>query len=70
MVFALPLSAASPIALFIQKVNQTVVLSWTNAAFSLYAAPTVTGVYTNVPNATSPYTNAISDLQKFYRLSQ
>ncbi len=70
VVYALPLSAVTPVPLTIQKANQTVILSWTNAAFSLYAAPVVTGVYTNVPNATSPYTNPISGPQKFYRLSQ
>jgi uncharacterized repeat protein (TIGR03803 family) len=47
-----------------------VTLSWTNAAFSLQAAPTVTGVYTNVANAASPYTNAITAQQQFFRLQK
>jgi hypothetical protein len=34
----------------------------------LQSAPTVTGTYTNVPGATSPYTNAITGSQKFFRL--
>jgi uncharacterized repeat protein (TIGR03803 family) len=45
-----------------------VTLSWTNAAFSLQSAPTLTGVYTNVTNATSPYTNAVTSTQQFFRL--
>jgi hypothetical protein len=44
------------------------VLSWTNAAFGLQSAPTINGTFTNVPGATSPYTNPIVDLQQFFRL--
>jgi hypothetical protein len=28
----------------------------------------VTGTYTNLPGATSPYTNALSEPEKFFRL--
>jgi hypothetical protein len=52
----------------IQMINNAVVLSWTNSAVSLQTAANVTGTYTNVPGATSPYTNAITDSHIFFRL--
>jgi hypothetical protein len=54
--------------LTIQKSGTNVLLTWTNPAFGLQAAPVVTGTYTNVPGATSPYTNAINGAQQFFRL--
>ena len=45
-----------------------VILNWTNPAFALQAAPNVTGTYTNIPGATSPYTNPVTSGQKFFRL--
>jgi hypothetical protein len=45
-----------------------VVLSWTNSAFALQSSPSATGVFTNVPGATSPYTNTITGSQMFFRL--
>lgn len=59
---------AAPIPLNIQLSGNDVILSWDNPAFVLQAAPTVSGTYTNVPGATSPYTNPISGSQKFFRL--
>ncbi len=44
------------------------VLSWTNSEFSLQSAPTVTNTFTNIPGATSPFTNTISVGQQFFRL--
>jgi hypothetical protein len=45
------------------------VLSWiTNATVTLQAAPAVTGAYTNVPGAVSPYSVPATDPQKFFRL--
>lgn len=67
--FALTLPPITPIPLNIQLVGNAVVLSWTNPAFFLQAAPTVTGVYVDVTSATSPYTNVITGTQKFFRLS-
>jgi hypothetical protein len=52
----------------IQMIKNVVVLSWTNSGVSLQAATNVTGTYTDVPGATSPYTNAITDSQLFFRL--
>jgi hypothetical protein len=57
---AIPLAA--------QITGGNLVLTWTDSTFSLQAAPTVTGAYTNVPNATSPFTNAVSASQQFFRL--
>jgi uncharacterized repeat protein (TIGR03803 family) len=66
-VFALSLPTLAP-TLNIALSGSHVILSWANAAFSLQTAPTVTGVYANVSNATSPYTNAITSQQQFFRL--
>jgi hypothetical protein len=34
----------------------------------LQSAPAVTGTFTNIPDATSPYTNPLSARQQFFRL--
>jgi uncharacterized repeat protein (TIGR03803 family) len=52
----------------VSLLSNTVVLTWNNPAFSLQAAPTASGIYTNVPGAASPYTNAITGSQMFFRL--
>jgi uncharacterized repeat protein (TIGR03803 family) len=65
-VFKLDLSA--PISLTAQALGNAIILSWGDPAFALHAAPAVTGTYTNVPDATSPYTNAISEPRRFFRL--
>ena len=69
-VFSLALSSVVPIPLNIRGISNAVVLSWTDpaSAFSLQASTLVTGVYTNVPGATSPFTNTFSDATKFFRL--
>jgi uncharacterized repeat protein (TIGR03803 family) len=68
-VFAIALgSGPTPVPLTLQLVNGQVILSWTNATFSLQAAPSVTGPYTTVAEAVSPYTNTISGQQQFFRL--
>jgi hypothetical protein len=56
------------IPLTINKYGSDVVLSWSNPAFVLQAAASVTGTFTNLPAATSPYTNAASDSELFFRL--
>ena len=58
-----------PTPLTIRQSGTNVVLTWTNSAFGLQAAPAVTGTYTNVPGAASPYTNAITAPQEFFRLN-
>jgi hypothetical protein len=52
-----------------QKLNNQLVLSWTNASFTLQSAPAITGPFTNLPAATSPYTNAFTAPQQFFRLA-
>jgi len=57
-----------PGVLFIRPSGSNVVLNWgTPLSFVLQAAPAVTGTYTNVPNPTSPYTNAINGSNLFFR---
>jgi hypothetical protein len=50
----------NPIPLNIQMAAQFPVISWTNPVFNLQAAPTVTGPFTSLPDASSPYTNAFT----------
>jgi len=57
-----------PVLLGVEGSGTNVVLTWTNSAFALQAAPAVNGTYTNIPGATSPYTNAIDAPQEFFRL--
>jgi uncharacterized repeat protein (TIGR03803 family) len=68
-VFSLGLSSTlAPIPLNITNINRVVVLNWSDSAFLLQASTLVTGVYTNVPGATSPYTNTFKETTKFFRL--
>jgi hypothetical protein len=48
-----------------QKLNNQLVLSWTNAGFNLQSAPAVTGPFTTLPVATSPHTNPLTAPQQF-----
>ena len=62
-------SSLPPIVrLNVQRVNNQIVLNWTNAAFGLQTALTLTDTFTNLPGATSPYTNPIAGPQQFFRL--
>jgi len=54
--------------LTIQQSGANVVLNWVNSQYALQGAPAVAGTYTNVPGAASPYTNAITGSQQFFRL--
>ena len=68
-VFKLELSdILTPIPLTAQAVGGAIILKWNNPAFALQATSEVTGDYTNIPDATSPYTNAISGTRRFFRL--
>ena len=60
----------TPISFNIQSIGKSVVLSWNDPAaiFSLQTAPILTGVFTNIPGGTSPYTNTITVPQQFFRL--
>jgi hypothetical protein len=61
-------SLPPPVHLDFQTLNNELVLSWTNAGFSLQTAPALTGPFTNLPTATSPYTNPLTAPQQFFRL--
>ena len=66
VVFSLDLTPSLSIA----AQSNSVVLTWDDSSWALQAAPAVTGVFTNVPSATSPWTNVITDPAKFFRLNQ
>jgi hypothetical protein len=51
-----------------QTLNNQLVLSWTNANFTLQSAPGLSATFTNLPGATSPYTNPTTASQQFFRL--
>ncbi len=67
-VFALTLTLTSAPSLNIQLMNKSVVLSWNDPSFSLYSAPTLSSVFTNITGATSPYTNTITPSQQYFQL--
>jgi len=54
----------------IVRSGNAAVLSWTNSAYTLQAAPTITGTFTNIPGATSPYTDSPLSSRRFYRLAK
>lgn len=72
VVVATSFSAATglPPTLSIRPDSGKAILSWTDSDYGLQAAPAVTGTYTNVPGATSPFTNAVDEAAKFYRLTK
>jgi len=51
-----------------QLQNNQLVLDWTNTGFNLQSAPAIIGTFTNLPGATSPFTNALTGPQQFFRL--
>jgi uncharacterized repeat protein (TIGR03803 family) len=65
-VFALSLGS---IPLNIQAGGQNQILTWGNPAFSLQTAPVLTGQWTTVFNAASPYTVSATNAQSFFRLA-
>jgi len=71
-VFGLPLpaSATAPIPLTVRLDGGSLVLSWNDpaSAFSLQSAPTITGVFTNIPSATGSYTSSLTGTQQYFRL--
>jgi hypothetical protein len=66
--FALNYNGLPPVRLSIDQIGTNVVVRWTNAGFNLQSAPSVTNTFTNVPSATSPYTNPTTGNRKFFRL--
>ena len=62
----LPASSAS--GLSIQSSGQKVVLRWKNSSWLLQGAPSVSGPFTNIPGATSPFTNPVVSPAGFFRV--
>jgi hypothetical protein len=58
---------AVPPPLVATNSNNTLVLSWPGG-YELVSATNVNGTYLKVPGATSPFTNAFTDPQRFFRL--
>jgi hypothetical protein len=56
------------IPLHFSTIAGELVLSWNDPGFSLQTAPAVTGFYTNISGASSPFTNSISGPARFFRL--
>ncbi len=63
-----PPTAPNPISLGCQRDGANLVLTWSDPSFNLQSAPSVTGVFTNVPGAASPFTNFPGGPAKFFRL--
>jgi hypothetical protein len=65
-----PTPSAPVVALHlnIQPIAGQVVLSWTNQNCVLQTAAEVSGTYVDLSAATSPYTNAVSESQRYFRL--
>lgn len=62
-------AAPTPENLNISAGSGNITLTWSNPAFTLQAAPNVTGTYTNVTGATSPYVVPASGAARFFRLT-
>lgn len=61
-------AALQPVPLNYQIFGNQLVLSWTNSAFSLQSTPLITGNFSNISGAISPFTNPISGPQQYFRL--
>ena len=63
------LAAAPPQpTLTLTQIADKLVLTWTDATFSLQSATNVIGPYTTITNGVSPFTNSISGVQAYFRL--
>jgi len=67
-VFALNVPGLLPTLSIALQGGNHVALTWNNGSFALQSAPSLTGTFTNVANASSPWTNAITGAQQFFRL--
>lgn len=52
------------------QIGNKLVLTWTNATFSLQSATNAAGPYTTITNAVSPFTNTIVGTRAFFRLKK
>lgn len=60
--------APTPIPLNITRSGNDITLTWSDSSFTLQAAPSVSGTFTNVPGATSPYTIPATEAGQYFRL--
>jgi uncharacterized repeat protein (TIGR03803 family) len=58
----------NPPRLNFQTADNSIVLSWTGSGYSLQSATNVNSAYSTIPGAVSPYTNAITGSQHYFRL--
>lgn len=58
----------SQIPLNISRMENKVVLSWTNPLFTLQSSSLPDVGFTNIPGATSPFTNSLTESSQFFRL--
>ncbi len=58
----------APVPLGIQMIPGNAVLTWPNPAFTLQSAPAPAGTFTDIAGALSPYTNAATGSQQYFRL--
>ena len=55
----------------IKRAGTNAVLTWwVTVPFTLQSAPSVTGTYTDIIGATTPFTNSVDSAAKFYRLKK
>ncbi|HEY4415495.1 MAG TPA: LamG-like jellyroll fold domain-containing protein, partial [Verrucomicrobiae bacterium] len=59
--------AALP-TLTIQGSGTNVIINWTPTSGTLQSAASLTGTFTDIAGATSPYTNSVSGAQQFFRV--
>ena len=66
-----PTNTIPSMPLYIQRTPTNVVVSWWSVApFTLQAAPSVNGPYTNIDGVTTPFTNSLDNPARLYRLKQ
>jgi hypothetical protein len=58
--------SSSIVTLNVQHAGNNVILTWPNG--TLQSAGAVNGPYSDIPAATSPYTNAVSETEEFFRI--
>jgi hypothetical protein len=61
---------SSGLELKVDRLPGLIVLNWQSATAVLQAAPTISGTFTNIPGAASPFTNALTRQQQFFRLAE
>lgn len=59
-------AAPTPVSLSIEKSGDNVILTWPSG--TLQAATSVSGTYSDISGATSPYTNSITGPQTYFRV--